>query len=151
MSSSIKKNLLQIIMQETRQVLKEQADLDLDLGGGELDTAEVPADDGMDLDSGATGDDAGGGLGDEGDDDGSDALGGEDGGDSSEGGGDNSLDGGDEGGMDFGGGGGFGGGGFGNQMGGSDASSEISTWVQENFTATTIDGSTLYDLTAPAA
>ena len=49
------------------------------------------------------------------------------------------------------GGGGFGGGGFGNQMGGSDASSEISTWVQENFTATTIDGSTLYDLTAPVA
>jgi hypothetical protein len=49
------------------------------------------------------------------------------------------------------GGGGFGGGGFGNQMGGSDASSEIATWVQENFTATTIDGSTLYDLTAPTA
>ena len=46
---------------------------------------------------------------------------------------------------------GFGGGGFGNQMGGSNASSEIATWVQENFTATTIDGSTLYDLTAPTA
>ncbi len=46
------------------------------------------------------------------------------------------------------GGGGLGGRG-GNQMGGSSASSEISTWVQENFTSTTVDGVTLYDLTSP--
>lgn len=42
-------------------------------------------------------------------------------------------------------GGGFGGGG--GNMGGSNASSEISTWVQANFTATTVDGVTIYDLT----
>ena len=42
-----------------------------------------------------------------------------------------------------------GGRGFGNQNGGSSASSEISTWVQENFTPVTIDGSTFYDLTQP--
>ena len=42
-----------------------------------------------------------------------------------------------------------GGRGFGNQNGGSSASSEISSWVQENFTAVTIDGSTFYDLTQP--
>ncbi len=42
------------------------------------------------------------------------------------------------------GGGGFGG----NQMGGSSASSDIAAWVEENFTATTVDGVTLYDLTA---
>jgi 4-amino-4-deoxy-L-arabinose transferase-like glycosyltransferase len=40
--------------------------------------------------------------------------------------------------------GGFGGG----SRGGSDASSEISTWVQENYPATTIGGTTVYDLTA---
>jgi len=41
-----------------------------------------------------------------------------------------------------------GGGGFGGQsMNGSNASSEISTWVQSNFTATTVDGVTIYDLT----
>ena len=39
--------------------------------------------------------------------------------------------------------GGFGG----NQMGGSSASSDIAAWVAENFTATTVDGVTLYDLT----
>jgi len=40
----------------------------------------------------------------------------------------------------------IGGSGFGQSMGGSDASSEIATWVEENFTATTVDGVTLYDL-----
>jgi hypothetical protein len=43
------------------------------------------------------------------------------------------------------GGQGFGGG----QMGGSQASSEIAKWVAQNFTATTVDSVTLYDLTAP--
>lgn len=48
------------------------------------------------------------------------------------------------------GGGGFGGGGFGgNQSGGSNASAQISSWVQGNFTAVTIGGTTLYDLTQP--
>jgi hypothetical protein len=42
-----------------------------------------------------------------------------------------------------------GGRGFGNQNGGSSASSEISAWVQQNFTEVTIDGSTFYDLTQP--
>jgi len=32
-------------------------------------------------------------------------------------------------------------------MGTSGSSSEISSWVQANFTATTVDGVTLYDLT----
>ena len=45
------------------------------------------------------------------------------------------------------GGGGFGGG----QSGGSNASSQISSWVQQNFTAVTIGGSTFYDLTQPAS
>jgi 4-amino-4-deoxy-L-arabinose transferase-like glycosyltransferase len=45
-------------------------------------------------------------------------------------------------------GGGFGGGMGGNQMGGSSASSEIAAWVEANFTATTVDGVTLYDLSA---
>ncbi len=44
-----------------------------------------------------------------------------------------------------------GGRGFGSQNGGSSASSEISSWVQENFTAVTIDGSTFYDLTQPVS
>ena len=39
--------------------------------------------------------------------------------------------------------GGFGG----NQMGGSSAGSDIAAWVAENFSATTVDGVTLYDLT----
>ncbi len=45
------------------------------------------------------------------------------------------------------GGGGFGGGGFGGgpNPGGS-TSSEIATWVSENFTARTVDGVTVYDL-----
>jgi 4-amino-4-deoxy-L-arabinose transferase-like glycosyltransferase len=32
-------------------------------------------------------------------------------------------------------------------MGGSGSSSEITSWVQSNYTATTVDGVTLYDLT----
>jgi 4-amino-4-deoxy-L-arabinose transferase-like glycosyltransferase len=32
---------------------------------------------------------------------------------------------------------------------GSSASSEISTWVEQNFTSTTVGGTTVYDLTAP--
>jgi hypothetical protein len=43
-------------------------------------------------------------------------------------------------------GGGFGGGG--NQLGGSSASSDIAAWVAQHFTATTVDGVTLYDLTS---
>lgn len=45
-----------------------------------------------------------------------------------------------------------GGGGFGGmrQNGGSDASSQIAAWVVESFTATTVDGVTLYDLTSPS-
>ncbi|MFN8051950.1 MAG: glycosyltransferase family 39 protein [Acidimicrobiales bacterium] len=43
----------------------------------------------------------------------------------------------------------IGGGGFGGaQMGGSNSSAEISSWVQSNFTATTVGGTTLYDLTS---
>ncbi len=42
----------------------------------------------------------------------------------------------------------IGGGGFGGaQIGGSSASSDIASWVAANFTATTVDGVTLYDLT----
>ena len=47
------------------------------------------------------------------------------------------------------------GGGFGPGMGGgmggnsTQPSSQISTWVQENFTAVTVDGVTMYDLTQP--
>ena len=44
----------------------------------------------------------------------------------------------------------IGGSGFGQSMGGSDASSEIAAWVEESFTATTVDGVTLYDLSAGA-
>ena len=43
-------------------------------------------------------------------------------------------------------GGGMGGGA---QMGGSSATSEIQSWVEGTFTATTVDGVTLYDLTQP--
>jgi 4-amino-4-deoxy-L-arabinose transferase-like glycosyltransferase len=42
-----------------------------------------------------------------------------------------------------------GGRGFGNQNGGSSASSEISSWVQQTFTQVSIEGSTFYDLTQP--
>ncbi|MEO7268621.1 MAG: glycosyltransferase family 39 protein [Knoellia sp.] len=48
------------------------------------------------------------------------------------------------------GGGGGGGGGVGGSGSGSGTASEISAWVQANFTAVTIDGTTFYDLTAPA-
>ncbi|MFE3293796.1 glycosyltransferase family 39 protein [Rhodococcus sp. NPDC059234] len=41
------------------------------------------------------------------------------------------------------------GGGMGGGMGGSGTASSISTWVSENFTAATVGGVTLYDLTAP--
>ena len=43
--------------------------------------------------------------------------------------------------------------GMGGGMGGnsSQPSSQISTWVQENFTAVTVDGVTLYDLTQPTS
>ncbi|NUR15110.1 MAG: glycosyl transferase, partial [Dermatophilaceae bacterium] len=44
-----------------------------------------------------------------------------------------------------------GGRGFGNQNGGSSASSEISSWVQQNFASVGIDGSTFYDLTQPVS
>ena len=40
----------------------------------------------------------------------------------------------------------IGGGGFGQSMGGSDSSSEIAAWVADSFTATTVDGVTVYDL-----
>ncbi|MEZ0163715.1 ArnT family glycosyltransferase [Kineococcus sp. LSe6-4] len=33
------------------------------------------------------------------------------------------------------------------RTGGSDAAAQIATWVEQNFTATTVDGTTLYDLT----
>ncbi|PJI93890.1 ArnT family glycosyltransferase [Luteimicrobium subarcticum] len=39
----------------------------------------------------------------------------------------------------------------GNQTGGSNVSSQISEWVSENFTATTVDGTTVYDLTQPSS
>ena len=42
-----------------------------------------------------------------------------------------------------------GGRGFGGQNGGSDAASQISSWVRQTFTEVTIDGSTFYDLTQP--
>jgi len=38
--------------------------------------------------------------------------------------------------------------GFGNQMGGSQAASDIASWVSSTYTATTVDGVTIYDLTA---
>ncbi|WP_084700976.1 ArnT family glycosyltransferase [Cryptosporangium arvum] len=43
-----------------------------------------------------------------------------------------------------------GGGGFGNR-GGEGTSSQITQWVEENFTATTVGGVTVYDLTRPSA
>jgi hypothetical protein len=47
------------------------------------------------------------------------------------------------------------GGGFGRALGGatsggtSDPASQIASWVEKNFTATTLGGTTVYDLTAP--
>ena len=46
--------------------------------------------------------------------------------------------------------GGNGGGMRGGGLGGTGTAAEISTWVQANFAAVTIDGTTFYDLTAPA-
>jgi hypothetical protein len=43
----------------------------------------------------------------------------------------------------------IGGGGMGQANGGSSATSAISTWVAATFTATTVDGVTVYDLTSP--
>jgi 4-amino-4-deoxy-L-arabinose transferase-like glycosyltransferase len=43
------------------------------------------------------------------------------------------------------------GGGFGRSSGGSSASSAISTWVTSTFTAQTVGGATVYDLTQPHA
>ncbi len=37
---------------------------------------------------------------------------------------------------------------LGNQNGGSDVASQISSWVEQNFTATTVGGVTVYDLTS---
>jgi len=45
----------------------------------------------------------------------------------------------------------IGGGALGRQAGGSNASSQISAWVSKTFTAQTVDGATLYDLTQPKA
>lgn len=42
-------------------------------------------------------------------------------------------------------------GGFASQQGGSLPAAQITAWVQETFTAQTIDGVTVYDLTTPAA
>jgi len=44
-----------------------------------------------------------------------------------------------------------GGAGGGPRAGGSGTSSQISTWVQEHFTAETVGGTTVYDLTAAAS
>jgi hypothetical protein len=41
------------------------------------------------------------------------------------------------------------GGGMGGGFGGRGGGSSISQWVQENFTATTVGGTTVYDLTKP--
>jgi 4-amino-4-deoxy-L-arabinose transferase-like glycosyltransferase len=46
------------------------------------------------------------------------------------------------------GGGGFGGGRGATSSGGSNSSSQIAEWVAANFTSQTVDGVTLYDLTA---
>lgn len=43
------------------------------------------------------------------------------------------------------------GGGFGRQNGGSNAAAQISTWVAAHYTSRTVDGVTLYDLTAPTS
>jgi 4-amino-4-deoxy-L-arabinose transferase-like glycosyltransferase len=45
--------------------------------------------------------------------------------------------------------GGRGFGGFGNRGGGSGYSSQIAEWVSQNFTAESVGGTTVYDLTAP--
>ncbi len=45
----------------------------------------------------------------------------------------------------------IGGGGFGGQSGGSNAGTEIASWVEANFTTTTVASTTLFDLTQPTA
>ena len=40
---------------------------------------------------------------------------------------------------------------FGGNTGGSSDSSQIAQWVAANFTATTVGGTTVYDLTSPTA
>ncbi|MBL7516205.1 glycosyltransferase family 39 protein, partial [Frankia sp. CN4] len=45
----------------------------------------------------------------------------------------------------------IGGGLSGSGNGGSQEAADIAAWVEENFTATTVDGATLYDLTVPAS
>ncbi len=40
---------------------------------------------------------------------------------------------------------------LGNQMGGSQAASEIASWVSSTYTAQTVGGVTLYDLTASSS
>jgi hypothetical protein len=37
------------------------------------------------------------------------------------------------------------------QSGGSDDDAEIAAWVQQNYTATTVGGTTLYDLSGAAS
>jgi hypothetical protein len=44
----------------------------------------------------------------------------------------------------------IGGAGIGQSTGGSNASAQISAWVKATFTAQTVDGTTVYDLTRPA-
>jgi 4-amino-4-deoxy-L-arabinose transferase-like glycosyltransferase len=44
-----------------------------------------------------------------------------------------------------------GGGGFGGSQGGSDAARQIRAWVEQSFTATTVGGTTVYDLTGQAS
>ncbi|HEY0532155.1 MAG TPA: glycosyltransferase family 39 protein [Actinoplanes sp.] len=46
---------------------------------------------------------------------------------------------------------GSGSGGFGNNTGGSNDSSQIAQWVSQNFTAKSVGGTTVYDLTAPTS
>jgi 4-amino-4-deoxy-L-arabinose transferase-like glycosyltransferase len=48
----------------------------------------------------------------------------------------------------FGGGGGGFGGGFGQSMGGSSSAQAIASWVADTYTARTIGGATVYDLSA---
>ena len=45
----------------------------------------------------------------------------------------------------------LGGGRMGGSMGGSDAARQISAWVQQRFTATSVGGATVYDLTGTSA
>jgi hypothetical protein len=40
---------------------------------------------------------------------------------------------------------------MGGAMGGSDAARQITAWVEQSFEATTVGGTTVYDLTTPTA